>query len=265
MPDTIRHHYTEGERSALAVIAGEVKHHGICDLPLDKIAALAGVSRTTVQNAIREARALKHLSVELRERKGQKNLTNIVRITSDEWKVWLKRGPSPAREIGFKILHPTKNQDKTISYEKRERAARAVIVCRLEGAWERERAARHMPNTTGEGAAMADWPYNTTAWRKLRQLKLKASPLCHHCKLRGQLVVANTVDHNTPVSKGGEPFPALDELTSLCSPCHNAKTATHDRGNAKPFARRVPGFDVNGNPVDPDDDWHGGGASDHQQ
>ncbi|MBF2717509.1 hypothetical protein [Agrobacterium vitis] len=112
MPDTIRHHYTEGERAALTVIAGEVKHHGLCDLALDRIAAVAGVSRTTVQNAIREARALGHLSVEPRPRKGQKNLTNLVRIVSAEWMTWLKRGPSLARQTGFKDFHPTKNQDK---------------------------------------------------------------------------------------------------------------------------------------------------------
>jgi hypothetical protein len=112
MPDTIRHHYTEGERAVLTVIAGEVKHHGLCDLALDRIAAVAGVSRTTAQNAIREARALGHLSVEGRPRKGQKNLTNLVRIVSVEWMNWLKRGPSLARQIGFKDFHPTKTQDK---------------------------------------------------------------------------------------------------------------------------------------------------------
>ena len=37
MPDTLRHHYTEGQRAVLCIIAGEVKHHGYCDLPIDKI------------------------------------------------------------------------------------------------------------------------------------------------------------------------------------------------------------------------------------
>lgn len=112
MPDTIRHRYTEGERAALAVVAGEVKHHGVCDLPLDRIAAVAGVSRTTVQNALREARRLNHVSIEARPRTGQKNLTNVVRVISKEWLAWLKRGPSLARSIGFKSFHPTKNQDQ---------------------------------------------------------------------------------------------------------------------------------------------------------
>jgi hypothetical protein len=77
MPPAIRVRYTEGEASALAVIAGEVKHHGVCDLPTDKIAALAGVGRTTVQNAMREAVRLGHIQVERRPIKGRKNDTNL--------------------------------------------------------------------------------------------------------------------------------------------------------------------------------------------
>lgn len=115
MPDTIRHHYTEGQRAALAVVCGEVKHHGVCDLAIDRIAAVAGVSRTTVQNALREARELGHIIVEARPRRGQKNLTNLVRVVSAEWVAWLKRGPSLARSIGFKTIHPTKNQDHSSS------------------------------------------------------------------------------------------------------------------------------------------------------
>lgn len=104
---------------------------------------------------------------------------------------------------------------------------------------------------------MANWPYNTTAWRKLRAAKLKASPLCQHCKERGLLKPAKAVDHDTPINRGGEPFPDLDRLTSLCEPCHNEKTANQDRSTAKPFARRFKGFDADGNPLDQKDNWHG--------
>ncbi len=108
LPNSIRHNYTEGERAALAIIAFEVKQHGACDLPLDEIAAKAGVSRSTVQNAVREARALGHLSVQERPRKGQKSLTNVLKIIAPEWLVWLRRGPNTAPEIGFKPFNPTK-------------------------------------------------------------------------------------------------------------------------------------------------------------
>ena len=89
MPPGVRAHYTEGEASALRVIAGEVKHHGVCDFPIDKIAALAGVGRTTVQNAVREAGRLGYVQVERRPIKGRKNDTNLVRIVSREWLAWV--------------------------------------------------------------------------------------------------------------------------------------------------------------------------------
>jgi hypothetical protein len=50
--------FTEGEAAALRVIAGEVKHHGVCGFPIDKITTLAGVGRTTVQNAVRDVARL---------------------------------------------------------------------------------------------------------------------------------------------------------------------------------------------------------------
>ncbi|CAN7142823.1 hypothetical protein [Rhizobium sp. LjRoot254] len=103
MPHDLRHFYTEGERAVLGVIAEQVKRKGFCDLCLDKIAEMSGVRRTTVQNAIRKARSGEraHISVQLRPRSGQKNLTNIIRIISSAWMRWLKRS------IGFKSLNPS--------------------------------------------------------------------------------------------------------------------------------------------------------------
>jgi hypothetical protein len=63
LPHNLRHHYTEGQRSVLCIVAGEVKRHGICDFPIDKIAALAGVCRTTVQTALHAARRLGHITI----------------------------------------------------------------------------------------------------------------------------------------------------------------------------------------------------------
>jgi hypothetical protein len=108
LPPNIRHFYTEGERAVLCVVSGEVKHHGVCDLFIDKIAATAGVSRTTVQNALSWAQRLGHVMVEQRPVHGRKSLTNVVRVVSLEWRTWIKRGPSLARSIGFKTIYPTK-------------------------------------------------------------------------------------------------------------------------------------------------------------
>ncbi|MBO1038194.1 HNH endonuclease [Brucella pituitosa] len=112
---------------------------------------------------------------------------------------------------------------------------------------------------------MADWPYNTIAWKKLRLAKLNAEPLCYACKMLGRYVPAKAVDHIDAIAKGGEPFPPLNGLMSLCIPCHNSKTNAVDHPNAKSGKRRaLKGFDMDGNPIDPNDDWHGEGGENHQ-
>ncbi len=114
LPDNLRHHYTEGQRSVLCIVAGEVKRHGICDLPVDKIAALAGVCRTTVQTTMHEARRLGHITIRERPQPGRKSLTNIVLISLPKWQAWLRRAPSPGRSIGpnsLKMVSTTKNTE----------------------------------------------------------------------------------------------------------------------------------------------------------
>ena len=112
---------------------------------------------------------------------------------------------------------------------------------------------------------MANWPYNTAAWQRLRLAKLASDPLCQPCGMRGDLTIANTVDHVTAIASGGNAFPALNELMSMCERCHNEKTNARDHPNSKPFGRSIKGFDVDGNPIDPHDDWHaGGGTSNHE-
>jgi hypothetical protein len=46
------------EEAALAIVAQECRRHGRCELCVDAIATLAGVGRTTAQNALRQAREL---------------------------------------------------------------------------------------------------------------------------------------------------------------------------------------------------------------
>jgi hypothetical protein len=118
LPDRMRHCYTEGNRAVLCIVAGEIKQHGFCDLPVDKIAALAGVCRTSVQNALHEARRLRHVRIVERPQPGQKHLTNIVEIVAPEWIAWIKRRRSAAHAIGSK---PVKKVSTTKSkYKKKE-------------------------------------------------------------------------------------------------------------------------------------------------
>jgi hypothetical protein len=100
LPPQMRSSYTEGQRAVLCIIAGEIKHHGVCGLPIDRIAALAGVCRTTVQTTLHEGRLLGHLLITERPLPGRKHLPNLITVISLEWMAWLKRGPSAHRLIG---------------------------------------------------------------------------------------------------------------------------------------------------------------------
>ncbi|WP_142628098.1 hypothetical protein [Rhizobium sp. P007] len=114
MPPDVREHYTAGEGAALAVIADECKKRGNrCELCLDEIANIAGVSRTTVQNAIRKAssKELQHLAVKERRRPFGKSLTNIIKVLSFGWMKWL------AMKIGFKKLRTPRTEVKTSLFE----------------------------------------------------------------------------------------------------------------------------------------------------
>lgn len=66
--------------------------------------------------------------------------------------------------------------------------------------------------------------YQSTAWRKLRKVKLEQDPLCEECLKKGIHTPAKVADHIVPINQGGA---ALDiaNLQSLCDRCHNVKSA----------------------------------------
>lgn len=76
--------------AVLTVIARQVQRGGVCVLPIDAIAALAGVSRTMVKTAMRQAKLIGLILVKERRIPGRKSLTNIVSIISKDWSAWLK-------------------------------------------------------------------------------------------------------------------------------------------------------------------------------
>lgn len=101
---------------------------------------------------------------------------------------------------------------------------------------------------------MADWPYSTARWQRLRKLKLGTQPLCQAC-LPYRHMRASHVDHVHAVSDGGDPFPALDGLRSLCLPCHSAKTARGPEAGAIRSNKPRRGCDAQGNPIDDAHPW----------
>src|SRR5208337_2054071 len=58
VPAKIAASFTMAELAVLTVIGWQCQRAGACVLPIDAIAALAGCSRTTVKNALRQARLL---------------------------------------------------------------------------------------------------------------------------------------------------------------------------------------------------------------
>jgi hypothetical protein len=87
------------EQAVLALVAAETVRRKDCRLSIENMAAVAGVCRSTVKNAIREARQLGLLTVEERQITGFRNDTNVIRIISPEWLAWIRlaRKGDPAR------------------------------------------------------------------------------------------------------------------------------------------------------------------------
>ncbi|MGQ2941567.1 MAG: HNH endonuclease [Blastomonas fulva] len=100
------------------------------------------------------------------------------------------------------------------------------------------------------------WPYNTTAWRKLRALHLRLLPLCEDCLSIDRYVTATTVDHRTAISQGGAPFPSHDGLASYCTSCHSAKTARGAEAGAVKTWKPRKGCNPDGSPLDRRHPWH---------
>ncbi|WP_103729939.1 HNH endonuclease [Novosphingobium sp. HII-3] len=104
---------------------------------------------------------------------------------------------------------------------------------------------------------MADYPYNTAAWQRLRLAHLAIEPMCRGCRKMGKLAPANVVDHITAISEGGPAFPGHDGLASYCAPCHNRKTARGAEAGAARTSKPMRGCDADGNPLDPAHPWSG--------
>ena len=98
MPPSLACRFTVGELAVLRIVGDEVRLNGHCDRTLGEIAARAGVSRTTVQNALRAAACMGLVTVEERRRQGQVNLPNVVRVVSREWMLWLTRKEDRAKK-----------------------------------------------------------------------------------------------------------------------------------------------------------------------
>jgi Bacterial regulatory proteins, gntR family len=90
LPPALAARFTLAEQAVLSLVAAETCRRKDCRLSVGGLAAITGVSETTVRNAIREAVRLGLITVEERKITGWRNDTNVVRIVSVEWTAWLR-------------------------------------------------------------------------------------------------------------------------------------------------------------------------------
>ena len=120
IPPQIAAQFTLAEQAVLSVVTMETGKRGDCRLTHDHVAALAGVSRSTVKATLRRARDLGLVTIEERRSTAWRNLSNIVQIVSREWQAWMRlarREPAP----GGGVKSPTTTNTK--GFRKGEQAA----------------------------------------------------------------------------------------------------------------------------------------------
>src|SRR5215207_3974335 len=115
MPPALASRLTLAEQAVLAVVAAENRKRGDCRLTNKEVADVAGVSITTVKNALRTARVLNLVSIEERRLTAFRNASNVVRIVSAEWRAWLRLGG------GVKSVPPSPTQLKISASAQRNR------------------------------------------------------------------------------------------------------------------------------------------------
>lgn len=99
VPGKIAAHFTTGEIAALTVVARECQRTGSCDWFMDRIAAVAGVSRTTARNALRQAQRLGLITRQERRLTAWRSESNIIKIVSGEWLLWLGIGGGRKKQL----------------------------------------------------------------------------------------------------------------------------------------------------------------------
>lgn len=100
VPARVAAGFTVGELAVLCVIAEEHKRHGCCTLTVGALAYRAQVCRTIVQRALRQAVRQDLIRVDHRRVSRSRNLSNLVTLTSEVWKAWLRLGPRRPRPWG---------------------------------------------------------------------------------------------------------------------------------------------------------------------
>jgi hypothetical protein len=106
---------TPCEAALCRILADEHHRHGRYELCHNEAAARVGCSRETIKRSMQTLKRFGWITVKHRPIEGRKHRTNIVRITSPEWLMWLTNGPRPRSSdrptpVGEHLRTPTENQ-----------------------------------------------------------------------------------------------------------------------------------------------------------
>lgn len=63
--------------------------------------------------------------------------------------------------------------------------------------------------------------YKNANWHRLRHSVLSREPLCRFCKKKGIITEATVADHINPHRGDEKKFYDINNLQSLCKPCHD--------------------------------------------
>ncbi len=130
MPPAMAAGFTQAENAALAVIIREIATTGSCGLAAAAVAGRAGISTSSVRNAVREARRRGILHVVERRICYDRNEPNLITITSRELNLWVRtRTRIEGQGGGVRTVSPT-----TIHIQSHAaRSAAAAAAGRIEG------------------------------------------------------------------------------------------------------------------------------------
>lgn len=110
LPPWLRRRLTQGVAAGVTVMANACKRGRPCEMPVAKIAGLAGVCHSLAQEAMRVMRGGLGRVIEHRQ-PGRANLPNSVEITEPYWLTWLelRRQGADLERIGFRNASPTES------------------------------------------------------------------------------------------------------------------------------------------------------------
>lgn len=122
LPPQLAARFTLAEHAVLAVVAAEATKRGDLRLCHEAVAAIAGVSRSTVRATLRRAKDLGLVEIEERRLTPWRSLPSIVRIVSAAWKAWNRLARRGADREGLCAFSPSSTPTSVLE-SKRKRLA----------------------------------------------------------------------------------------------------------------------------------------------